>query len=195
MSVSLAAQAYFLACDPDGGPLGRRGRAASLVRAAALTDLFLRGTLRDQDGRAERSDPGSTGDLVLDDLLAGFRPDSWRALVRRGRGDTLQALETQLSAGGMLAESSRTVLRRVILVPALALVREAHARFEHALTAPLSDVDGSAAALAALAAAAGIARSEARRHGGRLAELEGAAGPVPPVLRRVVAGRRAAFSS
>ncbi|WP_020660721.1 GPP34 family phosphoprotein [Amycolatopsis benzoatilytica] len=192
MSNSLPAQAYFLACDPDGGPLARRGRAALLVRAAALADLLLRGNLRDQRGHAERTPAAATGDLVLDDLLSGLRPDTWRALLRHGRNDTLQALETQLSAAGMLVESSSAVLRRTILVPTRSLVREAHVRCEHALAAPLSEVDSSAAALAALAAAVGIVRP---RHSSRLAELESVAGPVLPALRKAVSGRRAAFSS
>ncbi|GAB3377054.1 GPP34 family phosphoprotein [Amycolatopsis echigonensis] len=198
MSDSLPARAYFLACDPDGGPVSRRPRAALLVRAAAVTDLVLRGNLRDERGHAEPTGAAPTGDLLLDDLLADLRahrPASWRALLRRGKNDTLQSLETQLSAAGLLEEGSSSILHRKVLEPSdPARVRDAHARLDHALTAPLSEVDASDAALAALAGAsgAGMSRSDARRHSGRLKELEQLAGPVVPALRKAVAGRRAA---
>ncbi|WP_116206442.1 GPP34 family phosphoprotein [Amycolatopsis circi] len=198
MSDSLPARAYFLACDPGGGSVSRRSRAALLVRAAAVTDLVLRGNLRDQRGHAEPTGTAPTGDLLLDDLLADVRahsPASWRALLRRGKNDTLQSLETQLSAAGLLEEGSSSVLRRKVLVPSdPARVRDVHAQLDHALTAPLSEVDAPTAALAALAAAsgAGMSRSDARHHAERLKDLEKLAGPVVPALRKAVAGRRAA---
>ncbi|MFD2473391.1 GPP34 family phosphoprotein [Amycolatopsis silviterrae] len=194
MSDSLPARAYFLACDPAS----RRSSTALLVRAAAVTDLVLRGNLRDQRGHAEPTDAAPTGDLLLDDLLTDLRthsPASWRALLRRGRNDTLQSLETQLSASGLLEEGTTSFLRRKVLVPAdSSRVREAHADLKRALAAPLSEVDSPTAALAALAAASGVgvARSEARKHADRLAELEKLAGPAVPALRKAVAGRRAA---
>ncbi|WP_037363257.1 GPP34 family phosphoprotein [Amycolatopsis orientalis] len=198
MSDSLPVRAYFLACAPDGGPISRRSHAALLVRAAAITDLVLRGNLRDQHGHAEPTSAAPTGDLLLDNLLAELRahsPASWRALLRRGKNDALQSLETQLSAAGLLEEGSSSILRRKVFRPSdPARVRDAHAELDHALTAPLSDVDASTAALAAHAAAsgAGMSRSEARRHADRLKELESLAGPVVPALRKAVAGRRAA---
>ena len=194
MSDSLPARAYFLACEPAS----RRPNTALLVRAAAVTDLVLRGNLRDQRGHAEPTGTAPTGDLLLDDLLADLRthsPASWRALLRRGRNDTLQSLETQLSASGLLEEGTSSFLRRKVLAPAdSSRVRAARADLNRALTAPLSEVDASTAALAALAAAsgAGMSRSEARQHADRLAELEKLAGPVVPALRKAVAGRRAA---
>jgi len=186
MNTSLAAQAYFLARALDGP----RPRTALLVRAAALADLVLRGTLSDANGYVEVRTVKPTGDLLLDDLLTELRPASWRAVLRHGKNDTLHTLETQLSAAGMLTESVSGILRRRVLEPAEEHVHDARARFTGALTDAVSEVDTSAAVVTVLATAAGFARPDARRHADRLTELEAAGGPAIAPLRRAVAGHR-----
>lgn len=84
--LSLPAKAYLLACDTGRDRLPHRERVALLVRAAALTDLVLRGRITDDGGRPVVAGRGGTGDLVLDDLLAELTADphrKWRARVDR----------------------------------------------------------------------------------------------------------------
>ncbi|MEV4599644.1 GPP34 family phosphoprotein [Amycolatopsis sp. NPDC049253] len=199
MTPSLAAQAYLLAGDPDKGRIRRRGRAALLVRAAAVTDLLLRGRLTVAGGRVSATGRGPTGDLLLDDLLADLAdegPTRWRRLLRRDSADTLRSLELQLAAAGILRPHVTPVLRRKVLhladrSPAV----DARATVDRALRAPLSEVDTRAAVLTALAAAAevGFTRRSSRRHAERLAELDGVAGSAAAELRGLLRARRAAI--
>ncbi|WP_326837258.1 GPP34 family phosphoprotein [Amycolatopsis rhabdoformis] len=196
MTLSLAARAYLLGCDSDGGRVRRRGDAALFVRAAALTDLLLRGRLRVAGGRVSASGAGPTGDLLLDDVLAGLAdegPTRWKRLLRQGSADTLHSLEQQLVAAGVLHSRvtplwRRTVVRLAERAPADAV----RATVDNALTAPLSEVDARAAALTALAAATriGFTRRSARRHADRLRALDEVAGSVVPEVRAVVRGLR-----
>ncbi|GAA3568887.1 GPP34 family phosphoprotein [Amycolatopsis ultiminotia] len=198
MTLSLPAGAYLLACDPDRGRIRNRRGTALLIRAAAATDLVLRDRLRDTGGHAESTGLGPTGDLVLDDLLteaAERGPWSWRALLRRDAMDTLRSLELQMSAAGLLSEQTTALLQRKVLVADdLTRVQAVHERATAALTAPLSEVDASDAALVSLAAAAqiGVRRRTTRRYSARLDELAERAGPMVPVLRKLVRSLRAA---
>ncbi|MFI5612810.1 GPP34 family phosphoprotein [Amycolatopsis sp. NPDC051903] len=204
MTLSLPARAYLLACDPGKGRVRDRRRAALLVRAAAITDLLQRGRAEESGGRVAATGRGPTGDLLLDDVLAGLAdsgPAGWRALLRRDAGDTLRSLELQLTASGVLRQAVTPVLRLKVLQPAeTRLAERQHTSVAHALRAPLSEVDAQDAALTALAAAAGIGlgRGEAARNSARLAELADAGGAAGPPLRRVVRqlrARRAAMAS
>ncbi|QRP48691.1 GPP34 family phosphoprotein [Amycolatopsis sp. FDAARGOS 1241] len=197
MTLSLPARAYLLACDSGKGRVRDRRRTALLVRAAAITDLLLRGRAEESGGRVAVTGLGPTGDLLLDDVLADLAERGaagWRALLRRDGGDTLRSLELQLAASGVLQQAVTSVLRRKVLQPAEArLAEQARASVAHALHAPLSEVDAADAALTALAAAAGvgISRAEAGRTSARLAEPAEAGGAAGPPLRRAVRQLRA----
>ncbi|WIX74856.1 GPP34 family phosphoprotein [Amycolatopsis carbonis] len=201
MTRSLAAQAYLLACDPDTGRIGRRSRAALLVRASAVTDLLLRGHLTVTGGRISATGRGPTGDLLLDDLLTDLTdtgPTGWRRLLRRDSGDTLHSLELQLAAAGILRQHVTPVLRRKVLrLDDRSPADAARATVDRALRAPLSEVDTRAAALTSLAAAAqvGFTRRSSHRHAARLAELDAAAGSAVPALRGLLRSRRAVIMS
>lgn len=204
-TLTLPAQAYLLACDTGRDRLPDRERVALLVRAAALTDLVLRGLVTDGDGRPVVAGPGGTGHLVLDDLLADLAADphrKWRAWVRRDARGTLQSLEAQLDAAGVLTMRTSRVLglfpRRRPVVRDQAAVTQLHDLVAAALRdgEPASRVDPGVAALTSLAAAAELTtvfpRRERRRHRARIEELEDRAGAAVPALRKVVRELRAA---
>ncbi|MEV6825725.1 GPP34 family phosphoprotein [Amycolatopsis sp. NPDC051102] len=200
--LSLPARAYLLACDTRRDRLPDRDRVALLVRAAALTDLVLRGLVGDAAGRPEVRGAGGTGHLVLDDLLAELAADphrKWRAWVRRGARGTLQSLEAQLDAAGVLTLRTSRVLglfprRRPVVRDAAT----AAALRDEVVSALRSDspVPAEVAALTSLAAAAELSavlpRGERRRRRERLARLADQAGATVPALRKVIRELQAA---
>ncbi|RSD10443.1 GOLPH3/VPS74 family protein [Amycolatopsis eburnea] len=207
--LSLPARAYLLACDTRRDRLPDRERVALLVRAAALTDLVLRGLVADDDGRPVVTGAGGTGHLVLDDLLAELAADphrKWRARVRRGARGTLESLEAQLGAAGVITLRTSRVLglfpRRRPVVHDRAGAAALHDEVTSALRSA-DRVPPGVAALTALAAAvelgAVLPRADRRRYRARLAELEEQAGAAVPALRKVIrevnAARTAAISA
>jgi hypothetical protein len=207
-TLSLPAQAYLLACDTGRDRLPDRERVALLVRAAALTDLVLRGLVADDGGRPAVTGTGGTGHLVLDDLLADLAADphrKWRSWVRRDARATLRTLETQLDAADVLTLRTSRVLGLFPRHRPVVHDRAAAARLREVVAAalrgdePASRIDPGAAALTSLAAAvelsAVVPRRDRRRHRARLAELEDRAGAAVPALRKVVRELRAARSA
>ncbi|WP_033262536.1 GOLPH3/VPS74 family protein [Amycolatopsis vancoresmycina] len=194
--LSLPGRAYLLACDTRRDRLPDRDRVALLVRAAALTDLVLRGLVADAAGRPVARGAAGTGHLVLDDLLAELAAEphrKWRAWVRRGARGTLQSLEAQLDAAGVITLRTSRVLglfprRR----PAVRDAATAAALRDEVASALRSDapVPADVAALTALAAAAELnavlPRGERRRHRDRLARLADQAGAAAPALHKVI---------
>ncbi|MGW3965227.1 GOLPH3/VPS74 family protein [Amycolatopsis sp. NPDC005003] len=200
--LSLPARAYLLACDTARDRLPDRERVALLVRAAALTDLVLRGRVADDGGRPAVAGAGGTGHLVLDDLLAELTADphrKWRAWVRRGARGTLQSLEAQLDAAGVIAVRTSRVLglfprrRPEVREPATAAALRDEVRAAVRSDAPVSaDVAALTSLAAAVELAAVLSRGERRRHRDRLARLEEQAGAAVPALHKVTRELRAA---
>jgi len=200
--LTLPARAYLLACDTRRDRLPDRERVALLVRAAALTDLVLRGLVADDGGRPVVTGAAGTGHLILDDLLGDLSADPhrrWRAWVRRGARGTLQSLETQLDAAGTISLRTSRVLglfpRRRPEVRDRATAAALHDEVAAALRGD-GPVPPAVAALTALAAAAelGTVLPRAGRRGrrARLAELEAQAGAAVPALRTLLRELRAA---
>jgi hypothetical protein len=200
--LSLPARAYLLACDTARNRLPDRERVALLVRAAALTDLVLRGQVADDGGRPAVTGAGGTGHLVLDDLLAELTAEphrKWRAWVRRGARGTLHSLEAQLDAAGVITLRTSRVLglfprrRPEVREPASAAALRDEVRAAVRGDAPVS---ADVAALTSLSAAVELGevlpRAERRRHRDRLARLEEQAGAAVPALRKVIRELRAA---
>ncbi|MEU4525858.1 GPP34 family phosphoprotein [Amycolatopsis sp. NPDC024027] len=200
--LSLPTRAYLLACDTARNRLPDRERVALLVRAAALTDLVLRGQVTDDGGRPAVTGAGGTGHLVLDDLLAELTAEphrKWRAWVRRGARGTLHSLEAQLDAAGVIALRTSRVLglfprrRPEVREPAAAAALRDEVRAALRGDAP---VPADIAALTSLAAAVELGevlpRAERRRHRDRLTRLEEQAGAAVPALRKVIRELRAA---
>lgn len=109
--ISLPAGAYLLACDVDRNKVRDRQRVGYLARAAALTDLLLRGRLIDEDGVVRAVQGGSTGDDALDEVLGQVVADksrSWRAWVRKDHRAAVRSIEEQLESAGVIqVESTR----------------------------------------------------------------------------------------
>ncbi|MEV5718633.1 GPP34 family phosphoprotein [Amycolatopsis mediterranei] len=200
--LSLPARAYLLACDTARNRLPDRERVALLVRAAALTDLVLRGQVADDGGRPAVTGAGGTGHLVLDDLLAELTAEphrKWRAWVRRGARGTLHSLEAQLDAAGVITLRTSRVLglfprrRPEVREPATTAALRDEVRAALRGDAPVS---ADVAALTSLAAAVELSevlpRTERRQHRDRLARLAEQAGAAVPALRKVIRELRAA---
>ncbi|MFG2682460.1 GPP34 family phosphoprotein [Streptomyces sp. NPDC048392] len=198
-SLSLPARLCLLAWDPARSTADT-ARVHHLVRAGALTELAQRGLLTDDEGIATPVDLDSrTGDAVLDGLLELVReslPHRWRTWVRRHARVTFDAVREQLVAEGYLrAEKKRVlgvfpsvdhVLERVAVAQAL---RE-ETRYVLEGPRPAGEVSVRDAALAALAAAAGLGVTEGAGSGARgrdrITELTGRCGAAEPGMRKIV---------
>ncbi|KZB83641.1 GOLPH3/VPS74 family protein [Amycolatopsis regifaucium] len=206
--LSLPAKAYLLACDVIHDSLRDRRRASLLIRGAAMTDLVLRGRATDTDGRVTLSGAGPTGDLVLDELLAeiaGERPRKWKWWVRKDARGTLEALESQLDAAGVLELRTGRILglfpsrRPTVRDPAV--VDRLRARVDQALRgpSPVSEVDAGDAALTALAAAVELRQvipgRDRRRYKERIEGLAERGGDAVPALRKLFRELRAVRAS
>lgn len=205
---SLPAKAYLLACDVGKGKLRDRHRASLLISGAAMTDLALRGRVADADGRVAVSGAGPTGDLVLDELLAevaGESPRKWKWWVRKDARGTLEAVESQLEAAGVIEMKIGRTLglfpsrRPIVRDPAV--VDRLRALVDQALRgpSPSSDVDASDAALTALVAAVElrdvIPGRDRRRYKDRIEELTDRGGDAVPALRKLFRELRAVRAS
>lgn len=203
--LSLPAKAYLLACDVAKERLRDRRRAGLLVRGAALTDLVLRERVADADGRVGATGAGPTGDLVLDEMLAeiaGESPRKWKWWVRRDARGTLEALESQLDAAGVIELKTGRTLglfpSRQPIVRDPGVVDRLRALVDDALRGqtPVSDVDAADAALTALAAAVElrdvIPGRDRRRYKERIELLTERCGDAVPALRKLIREMHAA---
>ncbi|GAA1943206.1 GOLPH3/VPS74 family protein [Amycolatopsis minnesotensis] len=211
MELSLPGKAYLLALNPKSGRLRDRERSAYAVRAAALTDLVLRGRLGDDGGTPVVRPAGSTGDDVLDEVLGQLvedRPGSWKGAVRKGSRGTVRTVEAQLEAAGVV-EPRRAHVLGVFPVRGERL-RDTGA--QHRLRSVVDGVlrgggevaaippsDAALTALAVTARVKGIATAgERRRYSDRLDALGASAGAPAPALRsvlRALDGVRAGIAS
>ncbi|WP_420010348.1 GOLPH3/VPS74 family protein [Streptomyces collinus] len=159
---------YLLAHDAAAEAPYDRARTALLVRAAALTDLALRGRLREDGGTVTASGTPPTGDVVLDGVLREAGDGhGFKFLVRRHRKRTLAQVEDQLAAAGLLrVKEPRTPFgarRPAVTDPAEPAAL--HARLATALhdATPVRELPATDAALLALASAGGIRSVVSRR--------------------------------
>ncbi|MFJ9608552.1 GPP34 family phosphoprotein [Kitasatospora sp. NPDC101176] len=203
MSRALHLATYLLAFDTEARTLQDRARAGFLVRAAALAELARRGAAAEDDGgrvRVVRADP--TGDGVLDALLAdlGGEQRTWKSWIKRGREDTLEAVEERLAVLGVMTVTDRDPYGPVAPRRAVAMVdpREAldlQVRVAGLVrgTAPVAGVPYEEAALAALAAHGHLrlvlSRHDRREHADRIAAFtDRVAVEAAPGLARAVSG-------
>ncbi|ETK37429.1 GOLPH3/VPS74 family protein [Microbispora sp. ATCC PTA-5024] len=202
---SLAEQLCLLGYDP------RRERVVTglpfpyLLRAAALTDLLLRGRIADDGGRVRVLTEEAVGDPVLDDLLAVLAaspPRTWRHWIGKDRRRTVEAVLDRLEGQRLVRRETRKQLlifsSRLVRVRDTRVARRLAARVDGALTGPVSRVDARDAALVALAAAGEVGTvlpsAKRREHRQRIAQLTERSGPAAPALRSVVRQARAAYS-
>jgi hypothetical protein len=202
MRESLAARIYLLAYDPARQRLTARGELGVLTRAANLTELLLRGQLRDDDGRP--AVVGGASDPLLTEI-ADSRPRPWAHWVGRGEKAAVSAVKDELIAAGLIRTESYRVLgifpaTRVIVLDPMVVprLREAVSQILRDPN-PADRVDPRDAAMVALAVAGGVRtavdRRTARAYKQRIAELAEAAGPSVPAARKVIRARQAAAAS
>jgi Golgi phosphoprotein 3 (GPP34) len=199
---SLPAQLFLLAVDPRRQRLTGGGELGYVLRAAALVDLQLSGQLMDVDGRPKATGPEPVPDPVLAAVLnqvAAGPVRRWRYWIRKDARRITEAVADALVATRRIERHPYRILgvmsaQRIVVIDPL--VRD---RIVGAIDAALSDawpVGDRTAAVVSLAAAAPLRivlpRSRRRAHRQRIAQLTARTGPVPPALRRVLRGRRAA---
>ncbi|MEO3785159.1 GPP34 family phosphoprotein [Actinocorallia sp. B10E7] len=206
MPDTLPQRIYLLALDPERGkpPVGTH--LNELVRAAALTDLYLSGHLADEKGRAVVAVRHPCHDPVLEAVLeelASSKPRKWQHWVgRRGRQTTL-AVREQIANGGWARVEERKILG---LFPTYRMTPRdprlrgrLRGRVSAALRDPLSRVDPVDAALVALTEAGklrGVLDRKAKRtHKRRLKDLAERTGPLPKALKRTLEAQNAAASA
>ena len=199
---SLPARLYLLAYDTKKNRITARSQLGLVLRAAALTDLYLAGRVTDENGKVRATgDPRPTGDPLLDEVLqqlAEHRPRSWRGWIAHGQ-PAVRAVRAQLEAGRIIRVEHRMILPDKVEL----LDRTAVARYGSELRAelrrPVSRVEPRAAAVLALAArgeiATVISRSERREHRQYLDELAVYTGPIADALRKAWQSKKAQQAS
>jgi hypothetical protein len=197
---SLPAELFLLAYDTRKGRLTERSHLGYILRAAALTDLWLSGHLAEVEGKTE---PGKAKPAVPDPLLgtvlgqvAGTPGKKWKHWIRKDYRAYVHQVRDQLEADRVIKVEKHRVLgifpaNRITLRQPQVLTRLA-SRVGAAVRGaqPLSRVDPHDAALVALVAAGELnvvlGRAKRRQAKARIAQLTEATGPVPPALRKVI---------
>jgi hypothetical protein len=208
LPASLPQRLYLLAYDTRRQRLRGRTQLGYLLRAAALTDLLLRGLVADDRGKVVAGERRELDDPVLGAVLqqvAESRPRSWSHWVRSGQRPLRLAVREQLEAGGWIQVEQRRVLG---VFPASRItVRDTRVRKGLAAIVartlgaglPAARVEPADAGLVALAAAGelstAISRRQRREHRQRIARLSERAGPAVPALRKVIQQLRASAAS
>jgi hypothetical protein len=171
-----------------------------LVRTAALEQLTISGLLRDEDGKAASPGRETTGDPVLDGVLALVRASerrrSWKHWVKKQGGSTRDALRDQLVRERVIRVERRRFLgivpREVVTVPDTRAVKALQRTALQALTGgtPTTHLDPRDVGLAAIAALGEldtVCRGSVRREKrDRIKELVALSGPAVPALKKVL---------
>ncbi|MFD9596153.1 GPP34 family phosphoprotein [Kitasatospora sp. NPDC059973] len=203
MSRPLHLATYLMAYDTRAQALQDRTRAGFLLRAAALAELAHRGDLV-EDGRGRvlvAPGAGPAGDPVLDAVLAevAARRRRWKSWIKRGREETLDAVEQRLAVLGVLTVRDRdpygpVVPRRPVAMPDPREALDRQLRVAQLVRGdePVGEVAFADAVLAALAAHGQVrlvlSRQEQRAHAGRIAALTARLGERAPGLAKAVDG-------
>jgi hypothetical protein len=204
---SLPQRIYLLAYDPDKGRVRMGIHLGAVLRAAALADLYLKGDLTDERGRAVVAPGRRHGhDPVLAALreeIAGARPRKWQSLVGRRHRATVAAVRSQLGDGGWARLEPHRILG---LFPTTKVTlrdsrvrKELMGRVAAALRNPVGRVDPADAALVAIAANGDlrlVLDRRAKRAGKRrIEELTALSGPIGPALRKSIQESEAAAAT
>ncbi|WP_433337066.1 GOLPH3/VPS74 family protein [Spirillospora sp. CA-294931] len=192
---SLPARMYLLAYDLEKRRMRKYGgRLGYVLRAAALTELYLDGRLIDERKKPKPDTPGEDPYGVLAQIAAS-RPRSWQHWVRKGSGAMVRTVQDELEKGGWIRVERHKVLglfpRARVTVRDARVVKNLWGGASSALRGkPVAHVNSYDAATVALAAAGQIntvlPRGDRRRHKRRIAELTARSGPAPAAVRKVV---------
>jgi hypothetical protein len=194
-TLSLPELLYLLGIDLDKHKQSERLKLAYVVRAAALTELSLRGNIVDANGKIDMHHESSTGHPVLDGVLheiADDRPRSWKDWIRRHERQTLEAVESQLKSAGAITIEKHLLLGDKVWVTDVARVRTLQRLVLDALTGgqPIDQLEPRTIALTALAAngelGTVIPHKVRKAHKDRVHTLTERAGPSAAALRSAV---------
>jgi Golgi phosphoprotein 3 GPP34 len=200
---SLPARMYLLAFDPDKDRLTSRSQLGLVLRAAALTELYLTERVTDARGRAQAAPGGRpSGDPVLDDLaeqIAAHRPRQWHRWIGRSERATVRAVREQLEAGRHLTVEHRAILPDRVTPSDRGAVAHYAETVRGALRRSPARTDPRTAAVLALAARGEVktvvSRRDRREHRRTLDELAVYTGPVADALRKALRSKRAAAAA
>ncbi|QFG26822.1 GPP34 family phosphoprotein [Actinomadura sp. WMMB 499] len=203
---SLPARMYLLAYDLRKKKMTKRGRHLGyLLRAAALTELFLDGRLGDDEkARPRPGTPGADPYGLVAQIGGASRPRSWQHWVRKDGKEIAGIVRDELVRDGMIRVRERRVLGLFtvedVTVRDPRVVKALWGGASSALRGrPVAHVNSYDAAAIALAAACELSSvlpgADRRRHKRRIEELTARSGPAPRAVRKVLQAERAAASS
>ncbi|MER7544108.1 GPP34 family phosphoprotein [Actinomadura sp.] len=192
---SLPARMYLLAYDLRKQRMTRCGaRLGYVLRAAALTELYLDGRLGDERRRPVPGTPGDDPYGVLAQIAAS-RPRSWRHWVRKDAKAIVRTVQDELVRDGWIRVRGRRILglvpHRDVTVKDPRVVKTLWGGASSALRGrPVAHVNSYDAAAVALAAAGELTSvlpgADRRRHRRRIEELTARSGPAAPAVRKVI---------
>ncbi|MBE1537367.1 GOLPH3/VPS74 family protein [Actinomadura algeriensis] len=202
---SLPARMFLLAYDLRKKKMTKRGRHLGyLLRAAALTELFLDGRLGDDEkARPRPGTPGADPYGLVAQIAGASRPRSWQHWVRKDGKEIIAAVRDELVADGMIRVRERRVLGLFtvenVTVKDPRVVKTLWGGASSALRGrPVAHVNSYDAAAIALAAACELKSvlpgADRRRHKRRIEALTARSGPVPRAVRKVLQAEHAASS-
>ncbi|GAA2816166.1 GOLPH3/VPS74 family protein [Crossiella cryophila] len=203
--MNLAEQLFLLACDPDKQRVPERHKLGYVVRAAALTELSLRGCLADAEGWVATGASKPTGDQLLDGVLTEIsrdKPRKWTAWVRKQRPATVNAVQDALARSGAISVRPRRILG---LFPTYTVTvhnpvaRQMSVQRVRAAVTGTGALPPADAALAALAATAELkdllSKRELKAAKQRIEELLAVCGPPGLALRKAISDLKAAAAN
>lgn len=201
---SLPARMFLLAYDLRKQRMSKGGaRLGYVLRAAALTELYLDGRLGEERRRPVPGTPGDDPYGVLAQIAAS-RPRSWQHWVRKDSKAIVTAVRDELARGGWIRVRSRRAFglfpRHEIAVKDPRVVKTLWGGASSALRGrPVAHVHSYDAAAVALAAAGELKTvlpgPDRRRHKRRIQELTARTGPAAPAVRKVIRQQDAAAAS
>ncbi|WP_067457495.1 GOLPH3/VPS74 family protein [Actinomadura macra] len=198
---SLPARMFLLAYDLRKQRMTTRGSHLGYVlRAAALTELYLDGRLG-EDGR--RPVPGTPGDDPYGVLaqISASRPRSWRYWIRKDSRAFVATVREELRRGGWIRVTRHRTLglfpsdRVTVKDPRVvkALWGGASSALRGRPVAHVNSYDAAAVALAAAGEMSSVLPGpDRRRYRRRIAELTARSGPAAPAVRKLISAERAA---
>lgn len=201
---ALPARMFLLAYDLRRQRMCKGGaRLGYVLRAAALTELYLDGRLGEERRRPVPGTPGDDPYGVLAQIAAS-RPRSWQHWVRKDSKAIVETVRDELARGGWIRVRTRRVLgvfpRREVAVTDPRVVKALWGGASSALRGrPVAHVNSYDAAAVALAAAGELKTvlpgADRRRYKRRIQELTARSGPAAPAVRKLIRQEDAATAA
>ena len=201
---SLPARMFLLAYDLRKHRMSVGGsRLGYVLRAAALTELYLDGRLGEEDGKPVQGTPGDDPYGVMAEIAAS-RPRSWQHWVSKDGKVLVETVRDELVRGRWIRVRGGRALglfpRVEVTVKDPRVVKTLWGGASSALRGrPVAHVHSYDAAAVALAAAGGLKTvlpgPDRRRHRRRIEELTARTGPAAAGVRKQLRQQHVAASS